>query len=108
MNEEVIQQEPQAETAATMATGKVAPYKGRRKVRVGVVVSDKMDKTVVVAVMRSYRHPLYKKTIRRTKKYMAHDEHNQCRVGDRVEIVETRPLSRHKRWRVRQILERAQ
>jgi len=85
-----------------------APYKGRRKVRVGVVVSDKMDKTVVVAVMRSYRHPIYKKTIRRTKKYMAHDEQNQCRVGDRVEIIETRPLSRHKRWRVRQILERAQ
>jgi small subunit ribosomal protein S17 len=108
MNEEVIQQEPQAESAVPTATGEVAAYKGRRKVRVGVVVSDKMDKTVVVAVMRSYRHPIYKKTIRRTKKYMAHDEQNQCRVGDRVEIVETRPLSRHKRWRVRQILERAQ
>ncbi|MCS7209247.1 MAG: 30S ribosomal protein S17 [Fimbriimonadales bacterium] len=88
--------------------GEKAPYKGRRKVRIGVVVSDKMDKTVVVAVTRSYRHPLYKKTIRRTKKYMAHDEQNACRVGDRVEIVETRPLSRRKRWRVRQILERAQ
>ncbi|OYT72327.1 MAG: 30S ribosomal protein S17 [Armatimonadetes bacterium JP3_11] len=108
MNEEVIQRETQVESAAPAATGEVAEYKGRRKVRVGVVVSDKMDKTVVVAVMRSYRHPLYKKTIRRTKKYMAHDEQNQCRVGDRVEIVETRPLSRRKRWRVRQILERAQ
>lgn len=85
-----------------------APYKGRRKARVGVVVSNKMDKTVVVAVTRSYRHPLYGKTIRRTKKYMAHDEHNACQVGDRVEIVETRPLSRHKCWRVRAILERAQ
>lgn len=108
MNEEVIQQELQAETTAPAATGEVAAYKGRRKVRVGVVVSNKMDKTVVVAVMRSYRHPIYKKTIRSTKKYMAHDEQNQCRVGDRVEIVETRPLSRQKRWRVRQILERAQ
>ncbi len=109
MNEEVIQVEETAtQGAAPQATGAVAAYKGRRKVRVGVVVSDKMDKTVVVAVMRSYRHPVYKKTIRRTKKYMAHDEQNACRVGDRVEIVETRPLSRHKRWRVRQILERAQ
>lgn len=105
MNEETIQQEAQATDAPV---GETTPYKGRRKVRVGVVVSDKMDKTVVVAVMRSYRHPLYGKTIRRTKKYMAHDEQNACRVGDRVEIVETRPLSRHKRWRVRTILERAQ
>lgn len=109
MNEEVIQVEETAtQGAAPQATGEVAAYKGRRKLRVGIVVSDKMDKTVVVAVMRSYRHPVYKKTIRRTKKYMAHDEQNACRVGDRVEIVETRPLSRHKRWRVRQILERAQ
>lgn len=107
MSEEVIQQGSQVEATAP-AAGEIAEYKGRRKVRVGVVVSDKMDKTVVVAVMRSYRHPIYKKTIRRTKKYMAHDEQNQCRVGDRVEIVETRPLSRHKRWRVRRILERAQ
>ncbi|MFN4033290.1 MAG: 30S ribosomal protein S17 [Fimbriimonadales bacterium] len=109
MNEETTPLEIQTtERAAPQATGELAPYKGRRKVRVGVVVSDKMDKTVVVAVMRSYRHPVYRKTIRRTKKYMAHDEQNACRVGDRVEIVETRPLSRHKRWRVRQILERAQ
>jgi small subunit ribosomal protein S17 len=105
MNEEPIPQETQTQ-GATM--GETTPYKGRRKVRVGVVVSDKMDKTVVVAVTRSYRHPIYGKTIRRTKKYMAHDEQNACRVGDRVEIVETRPLSRHKRWRVRAILERAQ
>jgi len=96
------------ETSAEMTTGEARDYKGRRKVRVGRVVSDKMDKTVVVAVVRSYRHPVYGKTIRRTKKYMAHDEENTCRVGDRVEIVETRPLSRHKRWRVRAIIERAQ
>lgn len=99
-----MEEKTQIETPATAQ----APYKGRRKVRVGTVISNKMDKTVVVAVMRSYRHPLYGKTIRRTKKYMAHDEHNTCQVGDRVEIVETRPLSRHKRWRVRAILERAQ
>jgi small subunit ribosomal protein S17 len=105
MNEETIQQEA---TTQSTPIGERKPYKGRRKVRVGVVVSDKMDKTVVVAVTRSFRHPLYGKTIRRTKKYMAHDEENACRVGDRVEIVETRPLSRRKRWRVRAILERAQ
>jgi small subunit ribosomal protein S17 len=105
MNEEAIQQEA---TTQSTPIGERKPYRGRRKVRVGVVVSDKMDKTVVVAVTRSFRHPLYGKTIRRTKKYMAHDEENACRVGDRVEIVETRPLSRRKRWRVRAILERAQ
>jgi small subunit ribosomal protein S17 len=105
MNEETIQQEA---TTQSPPIGERKPYRGRRKVRVGVVVSDKMDKTVVVAVTRSFRHPLYGKTIRRTKKYMAHDEENACRVGDRVEIVETRPLSRRKRWRVRAILERAQ
>ncbi|GBC93314.1 30S ribosomal protein S17 [bacterium HR15] len=95
------------ETAeAPTTTQTIRPYRGKRKVRVGRVVSNKMDKTVVVAVVRSFRHPLYGKTIRRTKKYMAHDEHNKCQVGDLVEIVETRPLSRHKRWRVRAILER--
>ncbi len=79
---------------------------GRRKVLEGVVVSDKMQKTVVVAVERITRHPLYKKTVRKVKKYKAHDEDNACRVGDRVRIVETRPLSKTKRWRVVEILER--
>lgn len=74
--------------------------RGLRKTRVGVVVSDKMDKTVVVEVMRLVRHPLYGKYVRRRKKFMAHDEQNACRVGDRVRIIETRPLSRRKRWRV--------
>ncbi|WAM37523.1 30S ribosomal protein S17 [Caldicellulosiruptor acetigenus] len=78
-----------------------------RKTRVGVVVSDKMDKTVVVAVERLVQHPLYKKTIKRTTKFKAHDENNECRVGDKVLIMETRPLSKEKRWRVVQILERA-
>lgn len=70
-------------------------------------MSDKMDKTVVVAIEQLVRHPLYGKTMRRTVKYKAHDEENACRVGDRVLIMETRPLSKEKRWRVVQILERA-
>ncbi|NPB09271.1 MAG: 30S ribosomal protein S17 [Thermodesulfobacteria bacterium] len=81
--------------------------KANQKQFVGVVVSDKMDKTVVVMVERLVEHPLYKKYIRRRKKFMAHDEENACRVGDKVLIEETRPLSKHKRWRVRHILERA-
>jgi len=81
---------------------------GRRRTLEGVVVSDRMQKTVVVAVERVTRHPLYKKTIRRRKKYNAHDEGDQCRVGDRVLIVESRPLSRTKRWRVAAILARAE
>jgi small subunit ribosomal protein S17 len=80
---------------------------GRRKQFIGIVVSDKMDKTVVVMVERLVKHPLYGKYIKRRKKYMAHDENNECRIGDKVLIEETRPLSRRKRWRVRQILERA-
>lgn len=80
---------------------------GVRKTRVGVVVSDKMDKTVVVEVKRLEAHPLYKKIIRRRKKFKAHDPDNACRVGDKVLIEETRPLSRDKRWRVKEILEKA-
>lgn len=80
--------------------------RGSRKVRVGKVVSDKMDKTIVVAVERSTRHPLYGKIIRKTKKYKAHDESNACRIGDKVRIMETRPLSRDKRWRLVEIVER--
>jgi small subunit ribosomal protein S17 len=78
-----------------------------RKTRVGVVVSDKMDKTVVVSVERTVRHPLYNKTMRQTIKFKAHDEANECSVGDRVRIMETRPLSRDKRWRVVEIVEKA-
>jgi small subunit ribosomal protein S17 len=72
----------------------------KRKVREGLVVSNKMDKTVVVAVETRKVHPLYKKAIRVTKKYKAHDEHSACKIGDKVRIVETRPLSKEKRWRV--------
>jgi len=74
------------------------------KIRVGRVVSDKMDKTVVVAIETSKRHPLYKKTMKRTVKYKAHDENNQCQLGDTVQIIETRPLSSQKRWRVTEII----
>jgi len=78
----------------------------KHKNRFGRVVSDKMDKTVVVAIETPKRHPLYKKTIKRTVKYKAHDENNECRRGDMVRIVETRPLSRHKHWRVAEIITR--
>ena len=78
-----------------------------RKTRVGKVVSDKMDKTVVVAIIDNVKHPLYKKIIKRTVKLKAHDENNECRIGDRVEVMETRPLSKDKRWRVTNINERA-
>jgi small subunit ribosomal protein S17 len=81
--------------------------RGKAKVRQGVVVSDKMDKTVVVAVERLVRHAKYHKYQRRQAKFKAHDEGNQCRVGDRVLIAETRPLSREKRWTVRAVLEKA-
>ena len=78
-----------------------------RKTRVGKVVSDKMDKTVVVAIVDNVKHPLYKKIIKRTVKLKAHDENNECRIGDRVEVMETRPLSKDTRWRVVQIIEKA-
>ncbi len=78
----------------------------RRKVLVGQVTSDKMDKTVIVVVERTVRHPLYGKVLRRIKKYKAHDEENACQIGDRVRIIESRPMSREKRWRVVEVLER--
>lgn len=82
--------------------------RGVRKTRVGMVVSDRMDKTVVVEVKRLVAHPLYHKIIRRRSKLKAHDEQNACQIGDKVLLEETRPLSRDKRWRVKQILEKAQ
>ena len=78
-----------------------------RKVRVGMVVSDKMDKTVVIAIEDNVKHPVYGKIIKRTLKVHAHDENNECGVGDRVAIMETRPLSKTKRWRVTEIIEKA-
>ncbi|HEX4955767.1 MAG TPA: 30S ribosomal protein S17 [Thermoanaerobaculia bacterium] len=82
--------------------------RGRRQAKVGTVVSNKMDKTVVVAVTNPMMHPLYHRYVKRTSKFHAHDPENQCAIGDEVEIVSTRPLSKTKRWRVRQILRRAQ
>ena len=78
-----------------------------RKVMIGTVISDKMDKTVVVAVETSVRHKVYKKTVKRTYKLKAHDEENSCKVGDKVKVMETRPLSKDKRWRVVEIVEKA-
>ena len=78
-----------------------------RKTRVGIVSSDKMDKTIVVSIKDSVKHPLYKKVIKRTVKFKAHDENNVCGVGNKVEIMETRPLSRDKRWRLVRIIEKA-
>ncbi len=80
----------------------------KKKTRIGYVVSDKMDKTVVVAVETTKRHPLYKKTFKRVVKYKAHDATNECKLGDKVRIIETRPLSREKRWRVGEIITRTE
>ncbi|MBF8438021.1 30S ribosomal protein S17 [Halanaerobiaceae bacterium Z-7014] len=81
--------------------------RNERKERIGFVVSNKMDKTVTVAIERRKQHPMYKRVIKRSKKYKAHDENNECNEGDKVRIVETRPLSKTKRWRVTEILEKA-
>lgn len=81
--------------------------RGNRKVKIGTVVSDKMDKTVVVAIETFVTHPMYKKQVKKTTKFKAHDENNECAVGDKVQIMETRPLSRDKRWRVVEIIEKA-
>ena len=79
-----------------------------RKTRIGTVVSDKMDKTIVVAVEDSYQHPLYKKTMKRTYKLKAHDENNECGIGDTVKVMECRPLSKDKRWRLVEIIKKAE
>ena len=81
--------------------------RGYRKTRTGVVVSDKMDKTIVVAIQTKVRHPLYGKMVNRTRKFKAHDENNECGIGDTVKIMETRPLSKDKRWRLVEIVEKA-
>lgn len=79
-----------------------------RKTRIGKVVSDKMDKTIVVAIETSVKHPLYGKIVKRTYKLKAHDENNECKIGDKVKVMETRPLSKDKRWRLVEIVEKAQ
>ncbi len=96
-----------AETTNTVNSTRTARERGTRKTRVGTVVSDKMQKTVVVAIERRFPHPLYGKMVTRTKRLKAHDEENSAKVGDRVRVMETRPLSKQKRWRVVEIVERA-
>ena len=78
-----------------------------RKTRTGKVISDKMDKTITVAVVDNVKHPLYNKIVKRTSKLKAHDENNECKIGDRVKVMETRPLSKDKRWRLVEVIERA-
>jgi len=102
-----------ADTMADTTTTQTAPdaassERGRRQVKIGRVVSNKMDKTVVVTVATTATHRLYHRTMKRTKKFHAHDEENRCKVGDVVEIVSSRPLSKTKRWRVREIVKRAE
>ncbi|HPF18137.1 MAG: 30S ribosomal protein S17 [Bacillota bacterium] len=80
--------------------------RNNRKTRIGIVTSDKMDKTITVGVEESLRHSLYGKSVKRTKKFKAHDENNECQIGDKVKIMETRPLSKDKRWRLVEILEK--
>ena len=90
-----------------MEGGLIVSDRNMRKDEVGKVVSDKMDKTIVVAIEDSVKHPLYKKIIKRTVKLKAHDENNECAIGDRVRVMETRPLSKEKRWRLVEIIEKA-
>ncbi|MBQ2099588.1 MAG: 30S ribosomal protein S17 [Lachnospiraceae bacterium] len=85
----------------------MSEVRGNRKTRVGVVVSDKMDKTIVVAIRTRVKHPLYGKIMNRTTKLKAHDENNECGIGDTVRVMETRPLSKDKRWRMVEIIEKA-
>ena len=98
---------PAETTSAETTAEETVGARGYRKTREGLVVSDQMDKTVVVAVEDRVKHPKYGKVLRRTKKYKAHGEQNECGVGDRVLLMETRPLSATKRWRVAEILEKA-
>ncbi|HEY3569450.1 MAG TPA: 30S ribosomal protein S17 [Thermoanaerobaculia bacterium] len=100
--------ETTTDTTGTQETAPAAPDRGRRQVKTGRVVSNKMNKTVVVEVADTFTHRLYHRTIKKTKKFHAHDEENRCNVGDVVEIVSSRPLSKTKRWRVREIVKRAE
>ena len=94
-------------TATSAAAAEASSDRTRRKIRTGVVVSEKMDKTVLIRIDRTVRHPLYKKTLKRSNKLAVHDENNDARVGDTVRVMETRPLSKTKRWRIVDIVERA-
>lgn len=99
--------EQENQTATTESGTQAAPQREQRQTLTGIVVSDKMDKTVTVAVERTIMHRLYKRFVKRTAKFAAHDEKNECKIGDRVVITSSRPLSKNKRWRVSEIVERA-
>ena len=105
MSDEIMNAPVQVEVES--APEPAARQRSFRKTRVGVVVSNKMDKTIVVAIEDRVRHPLYKKIVKRTYKLKAHDEDNACTVGDRVRVMETRPISKEKRWRMVEIIEKA-
>ncbi|MEM8584775.1 MAG: 30S ribosomal protein S17 [Bacteroidota bacterium] len=100
--EQVVEQ-----AAPAVAEEEVTKQRNERKTRIGVVVSDKMDKTIAVSVQRRLQHPIYGKYVKKSKKFIAHDENNDCGIGDTVRIMETRPMSRRKRWRLVQIIEKA-
>ena len=107
---EEVQEEKMTETPEVKTEAKVeeiSDARGNRKVRVGKVVSNKMDKSIVVTVERRVKHRLYKKFFRKTTKFMAHDEKNECTIGDTVKIMETRPLSKMKRWRLVEVVQKA-
>jgi len=108
MAEATTETTPSAQQAAPQAPEAAKPTRGRRQVKVGRVVSNKMEKTVTVAVGITITHRLYHRYMKRTSTFVAHDEENKCQIGDEVEIVSSRPLSRTKRWRVRRILKRAE
>ena len=108
MTEETSERVEQAEVLEASEAPEAGAARLRRKIRTGVVVSAQNDKTVTVLVERQFAHPLYTKQVRKTKKYRAHDETNEYRTGDVVRIVETRPLSKTKRWRVIELLERSE
>ncbi len=103
----VVTETPEITAAPIEPTKASGEKRNFRKTRTGVVVSDKMDKTIVVAIETHVRHPLYKKIIKRTYKLKAHDQNNECGVGDKVLVMETRPLSKEKRWRLVEIIEKA-
>jgi small subunit ribosomal protein S17 len=105
-NENIVAESRATEVSATTEVA-TSEARGRRKERVGKVVSDKMDKTIIVTLTRQVPHPLYKKYFKKTTKFVAHDEKNDAKTGDTVRIMETRPLSKTKRWRVVEVLERA-
>lgn len=110
LQEEQVQETPEVKNEAEVTKAspeETAGERGMRKTRVGKVVSNKMDKSIVVTIERRVKHRIYKKFFKKTKKYMAHDEKNECGIGDTVKIMETRPLSKNKRWRLVEVVQKA-